>query len=352
MGSRALFMGTAALATVSLMLPAAAPAQNSRAGVVTTLQGTATVARASTPQPAPLKFRDDVFVRDRITTGDESIARILLGGKAVVTIRERSNLTITETPTTSTIEIASGKIALSVNKDRVKPGESVEIKTPNAVAAIRGTIIVAEVESPAARPADVSTRFTLLTGVVDVTRIDHATGHASGPVVVMKPLQSLGLTGFGALGVPQPITRAEADAVASGFAVKLPDPVRGVNAKVLDDQVKEATRRIADESPRDKGNDLAARDKDRSSKAKDDGGDRGSSATGDSGGSAAGSGGRMLAGDRGIGGTGDILGDKRSGGRGDNSGPGKVGRGRDNIGGLVGGDDIRGRDKGPKDRQR
>src|SRR5205814_2965186 len=159
MGARTLFTGAAAMAAISLMLPAAAPAQTPKAGVVTTVQGTATVARTSAPQPAPLKFKDDVFVQDRITTGDESIARILLGGKAVVTIRERSNLTITETATSSTIEIASGKIALSVNKDRVKPGESVEIKTPNAVAAIRGTIIVAEVDPPTSQSRDVSTRF-------------------------------------------------------------------------------------------------------------------------------------------------------------------------------------------------
>src|SRR5258706_9546323 len=95
MGARTLFTGTAAIAAISIMLPAAAPAQGPRAGVVTTLRGTATVARTTATEPAPLKFKDDVFVRDRITTGDESVARILLGGKAVVTIRERSQLTIT-----------------------------------------------------------------------------------------------------------------------------------------------------------------------------------------------------------------------------------------------------------------
>ena len=361
MGARSVFSGTAAIAAISLMLPAAAPAQSPRAGVVTTLQGTATVARTSAPEPAPLKFRDDVFTQDRITTGDESIARILLGGKAVVTIRERSKLTITETPTTSTIEIASGKIALSVNKDRVKPGESVEIKTPNAVAAIRGTIIVAEVDAPTGRAADVSTRFTLLTGVVDVTRLDHTTGRTSGPVVVMKPLQTLGLTGFSALSAPRPITRVEGEAVAAGFAVKLPEPVPGVNAKVVDDQVKEATRRVSNETIKDKDTKDTG-DRNRSGRGADDSGDRGNSAAGggstagggsaagggsvagggstagggsvtvDSGGSAAGGGVRTVAGGSGGGTT----------VRGDN---GKVG------GGRIGGDDLRGKER-IKDRLR
>jgi hypothetical protein len=235
------------MAAIALLLPATAPAQTSRAGVVTTLQGTATVARTSTPEPRPLKFRDDVFVQDRITTGEESVARILLGGKAVVTIRERSNLTITETATSSTIEMSSGKIALSVDKSRVKPGESVEIKTPNAVAAIRGTIVVAEVDPPSAQSPDVTTRFTLLTGVVDVTRVDRATGKITGAAVVMRPMQALGVTGFAAapLAAPRSITRAEADTVASGFSVRLPDPSPSANDKLIGDQVKEAGKATA-----------------------------------------------------------------------------------------------------------
>jgi hypothetical protein len=285
MGARTFYRGAAAIAAISLMLPAAAPAQTSKAGVVTTLQGTATVARSSAPDPAPLKFKDDVFVQDRITTGEESIARILLGGKAVVTIRERSSLTITETATSSTIEMTSGKIALSVDKSRVKPGESVEIKTPNAVAAIRGTIIIAEVDPPSSQSPDSSTRFTLLTGVVDVTRIDQ-TGRLTGAPVILKPLQSLGVSGIAPLATPRPITRVEADAVAASFATPLREPSPSANAKVVDDQVQEATKRAAvvttDSKDKDKDkSDTAARDDGKSNgKGKDDSGDRsGGSAT-------------------------------------------------------------------------
>jgi hypothetical protein len=66
-----------------------------RVGVVTTVEGTALVARVTTSEPQPLHFKDDVFLRDRITTGERSFVRVLLGGKATVTARERSMLTIT-----------------------------------------------------------------------------------------------------------------------------------------------------------------------------------------------------------------------------------------------------------------
>ena len=273
MGARTFYRGAAAMAAISLLLPAAAPAQTSKAGIVTTLQGTATVARSSAPDPAPLKFKDDVFVQDRITTGEESIARILLGGKAVVTIRERSNLTITETATSSTIEMTSGKIALSVDKSRVKPGESVEIKTPNAVAAIRGTIIIAEVDPPTPASPDTSTRFTLLTGVVDVTRIDQTTGRLTGAPVILKPLQALGVSGVAPLGMPRPITRVEADAVAAGFSAPLREPSPSANSKVVDDQVQEASKRTAAVDSKDKDKDKDKSDtagRGNNGKAKDD----------------------------------------------------------------------------------
>ena len=106
------------------LLPSLASAQGTKAGVVTTLEGNVTVTRISLA-PQPLKFRDDVFVNDKVVTGDQSLARMLLGGKAVVTVRERSALTITETPGKATIDLEAGKIAVAVAWDKMRPGESV-----------------------------------------------------------------------------------------------------------------------------------------------------------------------------------------------------------------------------------
>src|SRR5438093_136166 len=97
-----------ALVALVVAVPATAFAQPTKAGVVTTVLGTATVSRASLSQPVPLKFKDDVFAQDRVSTGDDSVARILLGGRAIVTVRERSSLTITEVPHVSTIDVGVG----------------------------------------------------------------------------------------------------------------------------------------------------------------------------------------------------------------------------------------------------
>ena len=116
-----------------------------KVGIVTTLEGNVTAKRAVLPQPVPLTFKDDVFFRDTITTGDQSLARVLLGGKSIVTVRERSVVTITESPGRSFINVESGKIGLAVARERMLPGESVDVRTPNAVVGERRTVIVVEV---------------------------------------------------------------------------------------------------------------------------------------------------------------------------------------------------------------
>ena len=166
-----------ALVLLSALSPSIAAAQTSRAGVVTTLEGDVTVTRVALP-PQPLKFKDDVFVDDKVTTGDRSLARMLLGGKAVVTVRERSVLTITEVPGKATIDLSAGKIAVAVAKDKMRPGESIEIRAANAVAGIRGTVIVAEVSSTSAQAGGVggvTGTFWVLRGQVEAFLSNQAT---------------------------------------------------------------------------------------------------------------------------------------------------------------------------------
>src|SRR2546426_4935694 len=192
------------LVALALISPASAFAQLTKAGVVTTLQGTATVTRASLSQPQPLKFRDDVFVQDRVVTGDDSVARILLGGKAIVTVRERSSLTISESPGVSTVNVGEGRAAIAVVKERMKPGETIEIKTPNAIAGIRGTIVVVEVDQTTAQAgpgaAAFTTRFTVLTGEVLVRQLQGGQPFGSG--VTLNRYEQARFT-----GLTPPVTR-------------------------------------------------------------------------------------------------------------------------------------------------
>src|SRR5438552_8509378 len=184
-----------ASAIATLAIASLASAQE-RAGVVTTLKGKVTVVRASSSELTPLKFRDAVFVRDRITTGKDSFARVLLGGKAVVTIREFSAVTITEVPGVATVDVGGGRVAVAVARERMRPGDLVEVRTPNAVAGIRGTVIVAEVFD-AQRSV-----ITVLKGVIDVTHLE--AGRVNGPAIALSALQQV--TVDAAVSVPHAIS--------------------------------------------------------------------------------------------------------------------------------------------------
>ena len=225
----------------ALLLASSALAQEP-VGVVTNIEGFATVARVALPEPKRLHFKDDLFLRDRITTGERSIVRVLLGGKATVTARERSVLTITEVPGVATINLGVGRIAVAVAKGLMKPGEVIEIKTPNAVTAIRGTVVIAEV-----LPASEGHRstITILRGLVDVTKLDSA-GNLSGPAVKVGALQRVTVADSQPVTKPESITQDTARSLASEFSsVPKTGPaaaMEALNTEVKENSIREATQ--------------------------------------------------------------------------------------------------------------
>ena len=223
------------LLALTIAIPAVASAQE-RVGVATTVVGPVTITHEAT-SPAPLKFKDDVLLNDRVTTGDKGFARMLLGGKAIVTARERSVITITEVPGVSTIDLVSGRISVAVVKSRMRPGEVVEIKTPNAVSGIRGTIVVAEVVG------GVST-ITVLRGLVDVYRRDPVTGNAVGRATPVGVRESITVkAGPGPLPArPQSISVDHARRLSNDFTA----PVQPVSpaSPIVTDEVTRATNLV------------------------------------------------------------------------------------------------------------
>jgi hypothetical protein len=213
-----------------------------RVGVVTNVEGDATVARVALPEPRPLRFKDDLFLRDRITTGERALVRVLLGGKATVTARERSVLTITEVPGVATINLGAGRVAVAVAKGLMKPGEVIEIKTPNAVTAIRGTVVIAETQPV---PAGARSTITILRGLVEVTRLDPA-GVPAGPAVKVGALERVNVIGAQPVSAPQKITREAADALASDFSL-VPKSAPAAATEALSAEVKEISIREARE---------------------------------------------------------------------------------------------------------
>ena len=155
------------LLTLALLLTFICPvwAQDTKGvGVVTALTGQAGLKRPQAPE-TPLKLRDNLFVRDVVDTQKESLARILLMGKSTVTVRELSRFEIREEvrpdgSQRALINLAEGKIRVMVARRLMRPGDEVEIRTPNAVAAVRGSDGIIEVSTlPDGRP------LTVITGV-------------------------------------------------------------------------------------------------------------------------------------------------------------------------------------------
>lgn len=188
-----------------LLLPAVAGAQQAppKAGVVTGLKGHATLARLPSPERRPLNFRDDVLFRDRIGTEQDSIVRVLMGGKALVTIRELSDVTITEEATRSVVNMGFGRLALQVLKRLLRPGESVEVYTPNAVAAVRGSFLVTACDSG---PQGAQCSFSALE-VSDPTAAPTTFYSREKPseVFTLGPKQTVSVLGEGAATTLSPI---------------------------------------------------------------------------------------------------------------------------------------------------
>jgi hypothetical protein len=211
-----------------LLVLAPSPVRAQGLGVVTTLTGSATLARAS--QSQPLRFRDSVFEQDKIATAEKSLVRVLLGGKAIVTIRELSELTITEGHAKSIIQLSSGKIGLAVASERMKPGEEIEIRTPNAVAAVRGTVFVVELIRPPKAATSGATPFVtnihVVKGIVDVSALNAAPGT---PPSRVGAGQSIGVTA-GSAGQAQPFSPAAMAAVFSDLSAREAEHSRSADA--------------------------------------------------------------------------------------------------------------------------
>ena len=161
----------------------AAAETSKAAGQVMAVAGPVTVARADVT-PHQLKFRDNLFWRDVVEARKNGIARVLLGGKATVTVRELTRLELREEKRAEGVryvaDLVSGRIRASVARMLMRPGDQVEVWTFNTVASVRGTdFIVETVERPVQAPAF---------GLLGVREVAHGVGDsaaASGETVVV-----------------------------------------------------------------------------------------------------------------------------------------------------------------------
>jgi hypothetical protein len=186
-------------------------------GVVTTLVGEATVVRTAAAQPRNLRMRDSVLPLDRITTKERSLVHVLMGGKALLTVKELSVVTVTEDGGRATVDLQSGKVGLAVVHEKMKPGDVIEVKTPQAVAAVRGTVLVVEIvpgtgeAKEPGRGEDV-TNVHLLHGKLDVS----LRNNPGGAPVRLESLQTVSVT-RDVLGKMHPLDLPTATTLTTGL---------------------------------------------------------------------------------------------------------------------------------------
>jgi len=222
-----LTLATAVLCLAALPHPASA---QERIAVVTAVAGPVMVARA-TGTSEPLRFRDGIFLRDRVTTGDHAIMRLLLGGRVLLTARARSTLSITEVPGATTIDLASGRISVTVDRAKMRAGDLVEVRTPHAVVAVSSETLIVEVGYE-------GSTFTVLGGRVDVFRLDPVTGAAVEPATPVTAGQVVTVKGGRVLR--RPLAAVRAQELADEFTT----PIRAVSPLELESVRDELARAL------------------------------------------------------------------------------------------------------------
>src|SRR3989304_1193922 len=119
----------------------AAAETSKAAGQVMAVAGPVSVTRADVI-PHQLKFRDNLYWRDAVGARTDGIARVLLGGKAPVTVREPPRLELREEKRAEGVryvaDLVSGRIRASVARVLMRPGGQVEGWTFTTVASVRG----------------------------------------------------------------------------------------------------------------------------------------------------------------------------------------------------------------------
>jgi len=204
----------------ALLAGAAAAEMAKTAGQVMSVAGSVTVTRAEVP-PHQLKFRDNLYWRDVVEARRDGIARVLLGGKATVTVRELTRLELREEKRVEgaryVADLVSGRIRASVARMLMQPGEQIEVWTSNTVASVRGTdFIVETVEQPTQAGA-----FGLL-GVRDVGE--------SGGAGAARSRETVVVTLSGAVDVANPLAgTGRVERIGAYEAARLSgnqDPVR------------------------------------------------------------------------------------------------------------------------------
>jgi hypothetical protein len=209
----------------SILLSAALAAAQARtpAGTVAALQGRAEAQTGGQATWRALATGKDVFAGERLRTGEASRLKLLMRDDSVVTLGPKSELTIDQLVVrdgggTTRLGAAVGAVRAVVTDRYGTKGSSFEVKTPTAVAGVRGTGFVALVDDDGKR--------TRVIGLYDVTWVRSVTDAAGRHEVRVGPGQITEVIAGGLPTKPRNLTASQQDALAASTVVT-PSPPEG-----------------------------------------------------------------------------------------------------------------------------
>lgn len=117
-----------------------------RIGTVLAVQGAAEARSQNATTWEALRFRDAIYLNDTVRTADNGQVKVLLRDETILTLAERSEMRFTEFLLTQNqrrtlVDLALGKLRV-LTTTFFGGGSAVEVRTPNTVAGVRGTIFV------------------------------------------------------------------------------------------------------------------------------------------------------------------------------------------------------------------
>jgi hypothetical protein len=178
-------------------------------GTVATLQGRADSQPSGQQTWRTLAAGVDVFIGDRIRTAEASRVKLLMRDDSVITLGAKSELVVDQmvvgATSTSKMDAVVGSVRAVVTERYGAKGSSFEVKTPTAVAGVRGTGFVTLVDTDGKR--------TRVIGLYDTTRVRSITDTRRQHEVSVGPGQMTEVIAGGEPTKPRDLAKSELDAL-------------------------------------------------------------------------------------------------------------------------------------------
>ncbi len=107
--------------------------------VLAKVSGPVSYLAAGADKFVPARGGEELIFGDAVRTGAGGIAHVVLAKRGAVLIRENSRFTLEGTPRRTTLNFPFGEFLIGLRR-KLAAGESFRVRTPAAVAAVRGTL--------------------------------------------------------------------------------------------------------------------------------------------------------------------------------------------------------------------